>query len=527
MGEEGTVASPATAMPPTYDEAKGLTDGDQGVKIAASETKIEMGKEKEKGKEEGFKGLSKEELMQYANDPFWVKLRWLLFILFWVIWVAMLGASVVIIVYAPKCPSPAPKQWWQKGPIYKASMAHFPDTQADGASDLKDVEQQLDYLVEAGVGSLYLTDIVNPGDLQGVRQEVGVMADLESLVVAVQERGLRLVIGFEPSSTSDQHYWWEEKQSDNAPFNAFYTEGTQLDLANTKVVDELVKALEFWLEKGVDGFVVQGKAAVPAAALARFREVLEAAEVESGVEKVMVVEEDWGVEQGEVSAVGAGHPVHLQLVGDLLQGGEHLTAADIEAKLDARLPEGCAEEEEEEEECTEPADLWPAFTFDTRAHGPAMVDALTMLKMLLPGTVVTAAGEEQGLKEPNFAAEAPEHLALYGLLTDKLRHQDAILLGKLTKADTFVEGAVFGLTRVKKGSPGYLLLINTGLEEVAVDVSERKSVPDSIRVLEKSAVMAVSPPTAEGEMEVKRFPSNEVPLTPGQAKIFNFVPKFD
>lgn len=54
------------------------------------------------------------------------------------------------------------------------------------------------------MGSLYLTDIVNPGDLQGVRQEVGVMADLESLVVAVQERGLRLVIGFEPSSTSDR-----------------------------------------------------------------------------------------------------------------------------------------------------------------------------------------------------------------------------------------------------------------------------------------------------------------------------------
>jgi len=509
-------------MPPTYDEAKALTDGDQSVKIAASETKIEMGKEKEK--EEGFKGLSKEELMQYANDPFWVRLRWVLFILFWVIWVAMLVASVVIIVYAPKCPSPAPKQWWQKGPIYKASVEQFPDTQADGASDLSDVEQQLDYLVEAGVGSLYLTDLVSPGDLQGVRQEVGVMADLESLVVAVQERGLRLVIGFEPSSTSPQHYWWEEKQSGNPPFDAFYTEGTQLDLANTKVVDELARALEFWLEKGVDGFVVQGKTAVPAAALNRFRKVLEAAELESGVEKVMVVEEDWGVEDGEVSPVGAGHPVHLQLPGDLLQGAGQLTATDIEAKLDARLPEGCTEEVEQ---CTKPAELWPAFTFDTRAHGPAMVDALAMLKMLLPGTVVTAAGEEQGLPAPDFSAEAPEHLALYGLLTDKLRHQDAILLGKLTQADTFVDGAVFGLVRVKKGSPGYLLLINTGLEAITVDVSERKSVPDSIRVLEKSGVMAVSPVTAEGEVEVKRFPSSGVPLTPGQAKIFNFVPKFD
>merc|ERR1712211_46557 len=102
-GEEGT-------MPPTYDAATGLTESaDQKVNIAPSDTKIEMGKEKEK-EEEGFKGLSKEELMQFANDPFWVRLRWTLFVLFWIVWVAMLVASVVIIIYAPKCPSPEAKE---------------------------------------------------------------------------------------------------------------------------------------------------------------------------------------------------------------------------------------------------------------------------------------------------------------------------------------------------------------------------------------------------------------------------------
>merc|ERR1712121_463006 len=90
-------------------------DEDTKVKITSSDTKIDMEKEKEKEVEaEGFKGLTKEELMQYANDPFWVRLRWVLFILFWIIWVAMLVASILIIVYAPKCPSPEAKQWWQK-----------------------------------------------------------------------------------------------------------------------------------------------------------------------------------------------------------------------------------------------------------------------------------------------------------------------------------------------------------------------------------------------------------------------------
>merc|ERR1711971_1239318 len=121
MADQTPVEGGNDAMPPTYDEAKGLTEAtDQKVNIAPSDTKIEMGKEK-----------AKEELMQFANDPYWVKLRWVLFILFWIIWVAMLAASVVIIIYAPKCPSPEAKQWWQKGPVYKSSVGGFTDLNGD------------------------------------------------------------------------------------------------------------------------------------------------------------------------------------------------------------------------------------------------------------------------------------------------------------------------------------------------------------------------------------------------------------
>ena len=99
----------ADEMPPTYDEASQLTAGEPNVKITTNETKIDIGNEKEK---EAFQGLTKEELMKYANDPFWVRLRWILFIFFWIIWVAMLAASIIIIIYAPKCPSPEPKEWF-------------------------------------------------------------------------------------------------------------------------------------------------------------------------------------------------------------------------------------------------------------------------------------------------------------------------------------------------------------------------------------------------------------------------------
>lgn len=72
-----------------------------------------------------FAGMGKEELMKFANDPFWVKTRWFLFILFWLLWVAMLAGAIAIIVLAPRCAPPSPREWWEKSPLYKANVDTF------------------------------------------------------------------------------------------------------------------------------------------------------------------------------------------------------------------------------------------------------------------------------------------------------------------------------------------------------------------------------------------------------------------
>merc|ERR1711970_1589884 len=522
MGVEGE----NDAMPPTYDEAKGLTEAtDQKVNIAPSDTKIEMGKEKEK-EEEGFKGLSKEELMQFANDPFWVKLRWVLFILFWIIWVAMLAASVVIIIYAPKCPSPEAKQWWQKGPVYKSTVEGFPDADGNNETNLKDVKENIDYLVKAGVGSLYLTSLLSPSNLEQVKQEYGPMEDWKSLSQALQERGIRVIVDFAPGSTSEHHMWYEEFQAGKGDFASFYKSGLQLDLDNAKVQEELVKVMKFWAANGVDGFLVKEADGIPKGLLVKFREALEQAEAESGVEKVLMVDV-LSEPLSQISGVGAGNPIHLHLDQDLLPVNEALTAAGIKKKLDDYIQKQPCEEEGQ---CA-----WPAFTLSTTAHGADKTDALTMLKMLLPGTVVSEAGEELGLSPEQYPPadrESPalqQHLKLYSLLTAKLRHQDAILFGKLKPEDSFVKnGTVFGMVRVKKGSPGYLFLINLGPTVVETNLADVKYLPGDIRVLDGGSVAAVAPhvDAVEGEVALKKFPTNAVPLEPGQAKIFNFVPKF-
>jgi len=83
-----------------------------------------------------FLGLSKEELEQYANDPKWVKVRWILFAIFVIGWMVMLISAIVIVVVTPKCP-PAPElAWYQSGVVYKVDPTRFQDSDGDGVGDL-------------------------------------------------------------------------------------------------------------------------------------------------------------------------------------------------------------------------------------------------------------------------------------------------------------------------------------------------------------------------------------------------------
>lgn len=50
-------------------------------------------------------GLTKEQLLKYANDPTWVRVRTGLFSLFWIVWLAMFVCPVIIIATSDGCPN--------------------------------------------------------------------------------------------------------------------------------------------------------------------------------------------------------------------------------------------------------------------------------------------------------------------------------------------------------------------------------------------------------------------------------------
>ncbi|CAH0380573.1 unnamed protein product [Bemisia tabaci] len=172
-----------------------------------------------------FTGMGKEELMKYADDPFWVRLRWFLFILFWAIWIAMLVGAIGIIAYAPKCSS-VTKSEWELSPIFKINVRTY------GNGKLKDLESKLDYIKSLGVSNLVLSSVFKSTskveaadyveDFESVDPSVGTPADFDALLKAAKDKGLKVQLALVPNHSSNKHPFFEKSVKREVSFADYY-----------------------------------------------------------------------------------------------------------------------------------------------------------------------------------------------------------------------------------------------------------------------------------------------------------------
>lgn len=200
--------------------------------------------------------------------------------------------------------------WWEKGIIYQIYPRSFQDSNGDGIGDLPGILRRLDYLVDLNVDALWLSPIFpspmhdfgyDVADYTDIHPMFGSMADFDFLLAESHRRGLKLILDLVPNHTSDEHAWFVESRSsrdnpkrnwyiwrDPAPgstpdnplppnnwlsffggpawtfdkasgqfyLHQFVTQQPELNYRNPAVMEAMLDAMRFWLDRGVDGFRV-------------------------------------------------------------------------------------------------------------------------------------------------------------------------------------------------------------------------------------------------------------------------------
>lgn len=223
---------------------------------------------------------------------------------FWETFLQLLNSEKDIPKEAPLCE--IRKAWWKEAVFYQVYPRSFADSNGDGIGDLKGIIKKLDYLENLGVDALWLSPIYDsPNDDNGydirdyykIMDEFGTMEDFDLLLSALHERGMRLIMDLVVNHTSDEHPWFQRAVRDpDSPYHdyylfskskngkepnnwvSFFGQGKagdawkyfpenkewalhlfskkQMDLNwdNPKLRLEIISMVNWWLEKGVDGF---------------------------------------------------------------------------------------------------------------------------------------------------------------------------------------------------------------------------------------------------------------------------------
>jgi len=194
------------------------------------------------------------------------------------------------------------KRWWKECVVYQIYPRSFCDSNGDGIGDIRGITSKMDYLKELGVDVIWLSPVYQSpnddngydiSDYQAIMEEFGTMEDFDEMLSAAHERGIRLVMDLVVNHTSDEHAWFvESRKSVDNPYRDYYIwrpgkDGKEpnnwgscfsgpaweydaatdmyylhlfsrkqpdLNWDNPAVREEVFRMMNWWIDKGVDGF---------------------------------------------------------------------------------------------------------------------------------------------------------------------------------------------------------------------------------------------------------------------------------
>lgn len=198
---------------------------------------------------------------------------------------------------------PITEKWWKEAVFYQIYPRSFYDTNGDGIGDLRGIVEKLDYLKDLGITAIWMSPIYDsPNDDNGydirdyhkIMKEFGTMEDFDELLEQAHARDMKVIMDLVINHTSDEHEWFQKALEDpDGEYGKFYYfrpgrggkkvpnnwvsffsgpawnyypkqdkwalhlfSKKQMDLNwdNPKVREKLIEMINWWLEKGVDGF---------------------------------------------------------------------------------------------------------------------------------------------------------------------------------------------------------------------------------------------------------------------------------
>ncbi|KAJ6025203.1 hypothetical protein N7444_012882, partial [Penicillium canescens] len=200
--------------------------------------------------------------------------------------------------------------WWKEATVYQVYPASFYDSNGDGWGDIPGVVEKVPYLHSLGIDVVWLSPMYDSpmhdmgydvSNYEKVLPAYGTVKDVEDLVEACHQRGMKLILDLVVNHSSDEHAWFKESRSskDNEKRDWYFWRPPRYDEAGNRVPpsnyrgyfagstwtwDETTQeyylhlyakeqpdlnwdnratreaiynsAVRFWLDKGVDGFRV-------------------------------------------------------------------------------------------------------------------------------------------------------------------------------------------------------------------------------------------------------------------------------
>jgi maltose alpha-D-glucosyltransferase / alpha-amylase len=193
--------------------------------------------------------------------------------------------------------------WYKSAIIYEIPIRAYADDNGDGIGDISGLITKLDYLQDLGVTAIWLLPFYpsplrdggyDISDYTSVHPMYGSLADFKRLLKEAHERGIRVITELVINHTSKDHPWFERarKSRPNSSWrkfyvwsdtndrygdariifrdfessnwtwdpeagafywHRFYSHQPDLNFDNPEVHKAVLKALDFWLELGVDG----------------------------------------------------------------------------------------------------------------------------------------------------------------------------------------------------------------------------------------------------------------------------------